>query len=39
MATVGELRESIEQRLRPLLDEAGRLQRALDALGLGGSHA
>ena len=39
MATVGELRESIEQRLRQLLDEAGRLQRALDALGPGGSHA
>jgi hypothetical protein len=39
MASVGELRESIEQRLRQLLDEAGRLQRALDALGPGGSHA
>jgi hypothetical protein len=39
MATVGELRESIEQRLRQLLDEAGRLQRALDALGPGGSDA
>jgi hypothetical protein len=39
MATVGELRESVEQRLRQLLDEAGRLQRALDALGPGGSDA
>jgi hypothetical protein len=39
MATVGELRESIEQRLRQLLDEAGRLQRALDALAPGGSDA
>jgi hypothetical protein len=39
MATVGELRESIEQRIRQLLDKAGRLQRALDAVAPRGSDA